>query len=97
MYEILSDVPPPNQNPGAVTAVNCIVNEVNDCVFRKICENLNKFCLTIWKFLKFFESFKENVNKHFEKLNEIIIFYYYLFLLLAEAWVVPILCNCSEV
>ena len=42
-------------------------------VFRKVCKSLNKF----WKFylknlkvLKFFESFKENVNKHFEKLNE---------------------------
>ena len=39
MYEILSDVLP-NQNSGAATAVNCIVNEVNDCVFRKICESL---------------------------------------------------------
>ena len=49
----LSDVSPLNQNPGAATAVNCIVNEVNDCVFRKICESLNK----IWKFLKFFWKF----------------------------------------
>ena len=41
--------------------------------FRKICESLNKFWkfyLKIWKFLKFFQSFKENVNKNFEKLNE---------------------------
>ena len=36
--------------------------------------NLNKFWkfyLKIWKFLlNYFESFKENVNNHFEKLNE---------------------------
>ena len=37
----------------------------------------------------FLESFKNNVNKHFEKLNENYNFYEYLFLLLAEAWVVP--------
>ena len=72
MYEILSDVLP-NQNSGAATTINCIVNEVNDCVFRKFFESLNKFwkfCLKFWKFLKIFESFQENVNKHFEKLNE---------------------------
>ena len=34
--------------------VNCIVNEVNACVLRKICESLNKF----WKFyLKFWKLF----------------------------------------
>ena len=40
--------------------VNCIVNHVNDCVFRKICESLNKFWkfdLKFWKFLKFFWKF----------------------------------------
>ena len=64
---------PPNLNPDAATAVNCIVNEVNDCVFKNICKSLNtfwKFCLQIWKFLKFFETFKVNANKHFENLNE---------------------------
>ena len=42
-------------------------------------------------FKKFFESFKKNVNKPLEKLNENYNFLqqYYLFLLLAEAWVVP--------
>ena len=65
MHEILSDVPQ-NQNPGAATAVNCIINEVNDYVFRKICESLNKFWNFYLKvFKKCFESFKENVDKHF--------------------------------
>ena len=84
---------PLNQNPGAATAINCIVNEVNDCVFRKICESFNKFwkfCLKIWKcfktILKVLKKMLINISKNKTK---IIIFYYYLFLLLAEAWVVP--------
>ena len=35
--------------------------------WEKICESLNKnwkFELKFWKFLKIFESFKENVNKN---------------------------------
>ena len=59
-------------------------------------KNLLKFKLILkilFKNLKgfknFFESFKENLNKRFEKLNENYNFYYNLFLLLAEAWVVP--------
>ena len=48
---------PPNQNPGAATAVNCIVNDVNDCVFRKICESLNKFLKFCLKNLKVFKTF----------------------------------------
>ena len=61
-----------------------IVNQVNDCVLRKICESLYKV-LKIWfKILKVLK----NVNKNLEKLNENYNFYYYLLLLLTEAWVV---------
>ena len=40
---------------------------------KQVCESLNKFWkirLQIWTFLKIFETFKVNVNKHFENLNE---------------------------
>ena len=78
IYEILFDVPPfpPNQNPGAATAdsaVNCIVNEVNDCSQKNLWkfEQILKILFKNLTVLKcFFERFKENVNKHFEKLNE---------------------------
>ena len=40
--------------------VNCIVNNINDCVLSKICESLNKiwkFYLKFWKFLKILWKF----------------------------------------
>ena len=43
----------------------------------------------LWKFKQILKVFfKENVNKNLEKSDENYNLYYYLFLLLAEAWVV---------
>ena len=64
MYEILSDVLP-NQNSGAATAVNCIENEVNDCVscFQKNLWKLKQILKILFKNLKVFKIFLKVFKK----------------------------------
>ena len=70
MYEILLDVPPePKSWRRYCSKLYCKWGQL--LCFQKNLWNFKKILKILFKkFESFFESFKENVNKHFEKLNE---------------------------
>ena len=55
-----------------ILSILYIVNKVNDCVLRRICESLNKFSKFYWKTV-FKKIFNKNLGKFDETLNSLLL------------------------